>query len=100
MKELSLGAHPQPPSPERAACKLARLAACDVSWGAASALVRLKRLRRSPHHYLYAAAVSETYTKDYAPEFTLWECPDCGLPVYGQTAAAEHCAKGKEEFEL
>jgi hypothetical protein len=60
----------------------------------------LKRLRNSPHHYLYEAAVSQAYAHDYAAEFTLWECPDCGLPVYGQTAAAEHCAKGGETMTL
>ena len=90
-KELTPSRCPMPATWERAADRLARTAANDVYFGGARALTLLRRLERSDHYHHYEAAVSTTYHQDYAPEYTLHECPECGSPVYGVTAAAEHC---------
>lgn len=88
-----------PQGPERAACKLARIAACDVYFGGARALVRVKRMTRSPHYHLYCDAVDNTYHHDYAPESTAWECPECGEACFGQTRAANHCAEMRSKLD-
>ena len=74
-KELNSSALPQ--GPQRAACKLAKIAARDVYFGGARALVYLERLERSRNFAMYDAAVTQCYHNDYADDFTAWECPGC-----------------------
>jgi len=76
---------------ERAVCRLAKIAANDVYFGGARALVLLARLERSPNYHLFNAAVTEAYHHDYAHEHTAWRCPECDAVVFGQTAARNHC---------
>ena len=97
-RELKSSSLPQG-SPERAACKLAKIAAQDVYFGGARALVLLKRMKRSPNYSLYADAVDQCYHCDYAHDYTAWECPECGSACFGRSAAYECCAEIWQEPE-
>lgn len=82
---------------QRATAKFARIARCNAVMGGASALTKLARLERmgSPNVGEYHDAVTAAYhsSTGCAHEHLAYECPECGSPCLGESAAYEHCAE-------
>jgi hypothetical protein len=78
---------------DRASAKLARIARCDVNFGAARALVLANRLERMRSNIQPHRIVGDAYANNNgnAHEFLAYHCPECDTVVLGRTSAINHC---------
>lgn len=86
---------------ERATAKFARIARANAIHGGASALTKLDRLERmgSPNTSEYHDAITSAYhsSTGTAPEHLAYECPECGTPHLGESAALSCCSQPFDE---
>jgi hypothetical protein len=88
---------------DRCTARFARIARSNAYNGGASALTLLDRLERmgSPNTSEYHDAITSAYhsSTGTAREHLAYECPECGSPCLGETAAREHCTMSDDEWE-